>query len=144
MEGGYAFLRWYDKRGACQTGSQAEGGIGADDQLGAAGAGAFEPGRGRRDAKGGVTRGAMELDHFGHLESAAQSLCHGSAGVSMSGNAQTSAGEFEDPDAEDFLRRGKVGDVVAEQGMVQPVDREIPQQGMVGGIARGERHGFGR
>ena len=87
MEGGYAFRRWSDKRGACQTGSQAEGGIGADDQLGAAGAGAFEPGRGRRDAKGGV---------------------------------------------------------VAEQGMVQPVEREIPQQGMVGGIARGERHGFGR
>lgn len=62
----------------------------------------------------------------------------------MSGNARTSDGEFEDPDAEDFLRRGEAGDVVAEQGVVQPVDREIPQPGVVGGIARGERYGFGR
>lgn len=42
------------------------------------------------------------------------------------------------------MPRGEAGDVVAEPGMVQPVDLEIPQQGMVGGVARGKRHGFGR
>lgn len=59
-------------------------------------------------------------------KSSARFFCHGSAGVSMSGNRRGSGVEFEDPDACNALRRGEAGDMVREPGVVQWMDPEIP------------------